>query len=125
VKTMFRNHPTRDRLAIWCNRAQMAEQRGDGVLTEKALDRCWECQNTIAASIQEIEPPPRPRTAHEVLEWISNCGGSSSESGPGRPRDPYQPSGVPRRPMPVSGAGEIALPLPPTNDTDDDGNLIP
>ena len=98
-------------VATWCNRAQMAQQQRSFDLTRQALDKCWVYQRAIAKAAMKPDPE-RPETPQEVLDWLRYSDLGFQGKGPDLPRDPYQPSRVPLRPLPVSGAGAIALPLP-------------
>jgi hypothetical protein len=104
-------HGLRDKIATWCNRAQMAQKQNQDDLTRQALDRCWDFQRALTNVMME-PVPPRPSNPQEVLDWLDSLDSGAQGKEPDLPRDPFQPSGVPRRPLPVSGAGAIALPLP-------------
>ncbi len=49
-----------------------------------------------------------------LIRWLNGQPGGQSGYGgnPGGGRDPNQPAGVPRRPLPHAGSGAVALPLP-------------
>lgn len=52
-------------------------------------------------------------TAKEtLLNWLRDNGGFGSVGGSGGAGGPYQPSGVPKQPLPGAGNADVALPLP-------------
>jgi hypothetical protein len=114
----------KDRVLTWANRAAMArKQNADDQsrqevlrdLMRQALDRCWEYQKELAPHLN-VDVPPKPESPEEVWQWLGGQDVGPTGSGPSRPGDPYQPSGVPRKPLPFSGAGAVALPLPEKED---------
>jgi hypothetical protein len=110
----------KDLVLTWANRAAMArKQKADNrdrhqvmdELTGQALDHCWEYQ-TALAPILNVDTPPKPDSPEEVWQWLGGIDIGPSGRGPDLPRAPDQPAGVPRKPLPFSGAGAVALPLP-------------
>lgn len=88
----------------------MAWQQRNLDLTEQALTRMWRFQ-VAAARIEGKEPPEKPPDPETYFG-----GGEGESRGVDRPWPPFDPSPVPRKPMPSSGAGEVALPLPENGD---------
>ncbi len=86
----------------WRNRALMARKQSDEGLVNQALGYMWRFQTQVA-KMQGKEPPDRP--ADIPLSLFDE-----DDSDP--PWRPYDPSRVPKVPLPSSGAGEVALPLP-------------
>ncbi len=95
----------------WRNRAAMAWQQNNRDLTQQALTRMWQYQ-VAAARLEGNDPPDGPPEPEDIFRgWDPPPGGD-------RPWRPYDPSRVPRNPLPSSGAGEIALPRPKSNEED-------
>jgi len=117
----------RQQCSTWGHRAGMALQQGNSELTLQALQRAHQYQVALAELI-EIEIPPAPGKPEDVRNWLVKIRPALllkvpdllpdfDMPPPPTPRSdessgPLQPTGVPRRPLPYSGAGEIALPLP-------------
>ena len=100
---------------VWRNRAMMARQQRNDDLEQQALDRMWQYQ-VLTSKLRGVEPPPGPPLAGNPLgDWGM---GDSPPSDPDNPRRPYDPSRVPRKPLPFSGGTEVALPLPNQEDSD-------
>jgi hypothetical protein len=101
----------------WGMRAGMAIQQSNDELTKQALQRAWQYQTALAKLI-EADPPAEPLSPEDVERWLVEMQPfvrqktSKHPPDPDFPTDRYQPSRVPLRPLPTSGAGEIALPLP-------------
>ncbi len=125
----------REQIRAWRNRAAMAwKMRNDAVhkqiksfgkadlsdealqqtesLVEQALNRMWEYQ-ILEAQIEGWEPPPPPPDPETFFKDF----GMGPEGGPRW--GPFDPSRIPRQPLPSSGGSEIALPLPEKNDETD------
>lgn len=98
----------------WRNRAAMAHQQNNLDLCQKALDRMF-AYLVEAAKLQGREPPTEPPKANDLASWWPG----DEPPGGSPPWNPHDPSRVPRNPLPSSGAGEVALPLPK-----DDSDLL-
>lgn len=92
----------------WCNRAMMARQQNNEELVQQALQRMWEYQ-VLAAKLLGEEPPPEPK---DIPPDFGDGTEYDDQSGFDRPWRPFDPSRVPKNPLPSSGSGEVALPLP-------------
>ncbi len=100
----------RNRAYTWRNRAQMARQQNNEDLVQQALERMWQCQ-VKAAELQGKSHPPRPDEIPSDLDMGDDADpGIDNKGHP--PWRPYDPSRVPKKPLPSSGGGEVALPLP-------------
>ncbi|MBA3994494.1 MAG: hypothetical protein C0469_13275 [Cyanobacteria bacterium DS2.3.42] len=120
-----------EQIRAWRNRAAMAwKQRQSAIekhikilptsdlpeeavqmtdLVGQALKRMWEYQIMEAEMEGREAPPPPPDPETFFKDW-----GDGTEGGP-RWR-PYDPSRVPKQPLPSSSGGEVALPLPKENE---------
>ena len=89
----------------------MARQQNNEDLVKQALLRMWQYQ-AEAAYLLGKKPPPRPKD----IPYDDVDVGEGPDPGtdyPGNPPwRPYDPSRVPKNPLPSSGAGEVAMPLP-------------
>jgi hypothetical protein len=119
----------RDQISTWRNRAAMAwKSRNDVIqkqikwleenpdrsieiveqmelLAAQALTRMWEYQ-VIEAKLEDRDPPPPPPDPENYFkDW-----GTGHSGGPRW--GPFDPSRVPKEPLPHSGGGEVSLPLP-------------
>jgi hypothetical protein len=90
---------------------------------EPLIRIAWKRQVSAMARIGDTESPSYLKMAKDTLiGWLRSKNVPSGEihghsgckgwQGPPPPRDPDQPSGVPRRPLPTLGAGQLALPEP-------------
>jgi hypothetical protein len=107
-------------IRIWFIRALKAEKSGNTELLEVALEECWKVQKNICKSTGS-EIPERPLSSSDVIPWLAthlpySPNRPENKRDPEQPGEPEQPAGVPRKPLPYAGAGEIALPLPHKNE---------
>jgi len=99
-----------ERASTWRNRALMARQQNNEELAQQALERMRRYE-AEAAHLLKKSPPNDKDIPNEDVDR-----GDDPEPGidyPGNPPwRPYDPSRVPKKPLPSSGAGEVAMPLP-------------
>lgn len=106
-----------ERASTWRNRALMARQQNNEDLVKQALLRMWQYQ-AEAACLLGKKPPPRPKDIPPADVDVGE-GPDPGTDYPGNPPwRPYDPSRVPRKPLPFSGGTEVALPLPNQEDSD-------
>ena len=104
----------KDQADTWFNRAAMAYQGNRMDLAKQALARRWD----YLEKISKLEGTMPPELPPDPEQFFRDWRGGGNYPGPGpKGRDPNQPAGVPRRPLPTVGAGEVALPLA-NNDAD-------
>lgn len=104
----------REQATTWRNRAMMARQQNNEDLVKQALMMMWKYQ-AAAAKLQGKEPPPEPDDIPFDLGFGDEPG-LDEQSGCDPPWRPYDPSRVPKKPLPSSGGSELALPEPDSND---------
>lgn len=97
----------KNKATTWRNRAAMAHQQNNFDLCQQALDRMFACL-VEAAKLQGKEPPSDPPKANDLASWWPG----DEPPGGNPPWRPFDPSRVPKNPLPSSGSGELALPLP-------------
>lgn len=99
-----------ERASTWRNRALMARQQNNEDLAQQALARARQYE-AEAAYLQKKAPPGPTDVPRDDVD-------KGDDPDPGidypddRPWRPYDPSRVPKKPLPSSGAGEVAMPLP-------------
>ncbi|HIA55409.1 MAG TPA: hypothetical protein EYN91_25550 [Candidatus Melainabacteria bacterium] len=99
-----------ERASTWRNRAQMARQQNNEDLAQQALARARQYEAEAAYLQKKAPPEPKDISNDDVDRGDDPDPGIDYPGNP--PWRPYDPSRVPKKPLPSSGAGEVAMPLP-------------